>query len=131
MKIAQRFSAGDRDRMTPKSAKRTAEKINKIDGFNQSSANADLAQCLGSAPSAEALGYSQPSASPTFEAKPSRAKSSNDQGNSISHSITGSATLMRGKSPTRLWRQELVRDLLCSGSATPMRGKSPTRLWRQ
>src|SRR5215475_12899828 len=61
----------DRDRMTPKSAKRTAEKINKIDRFIQSSANADLSQCLGSPPSAEALGYSQPSASPTFEAKPS------------------------------------------------------------
>jgi len=57
---------------TPKSAKRTAEKINKIDGFIQSSANADLSQCLGPAPSAEALGYSQPSASPTFEAKPAR-----------------------------------------------------------
>src|SRR5262245_38932422 len=30
------------------------------------------------------------------------------------------------ESPTRLWRQELVRDLLCSGSATLMRGKSAT-----
>jgi len=60
----------DRDRMSPKSAQRTAEKINKIAGFIQSSAHADLAQCLDSAPSAEALGYSQPSASPTFEAKP-------------------------------------------------------------
>jgi len=56
--------------MTPKSAQRTAEKLNKIDAFIQSSANADLAQCLGSDPSAEALGYSQPSASPTIEAKP-------------------------------------------------------------
>src|SRR5262245_60317304 len=69
MKIAQRFSAGW-SVVQPQSPR--SGRLNRPADFVNFSAVrfADLSQCLGSAPSAEALGYSQPSTSPTFEARP-------------------------------------------------------------